>query len=97
MGKSRYIYEFGSLANKSSKLQINAYGNHFDQSKAEKALCYKGSFHPDVLPGILEGDFGLVWDGISAQSCIGNTGEYLKYNDPHKTSLYIASGIPVIV
>ena len=24
-------------------------------------------------------------------------GKYLKYNNPHKTSLYLASGIPVII
>lgn len=96
-GKSRYVYEFGSIANKETDILINVYGNKFDSSRASKALVYKGSFKPDELPGILEGNFGLVWDGVSAESCVGNTGEYLKYNDPHKTSLYIASGIPVIV
>ena len=25
------------------------------------------------------------------------SGEYLKYNNPHKLSLYLASGIPVII
>ncbi len=96
-GKSKYIYEFGSAMKNESNIRINVYGNKFDQSKAPDNICYKGSFNPDELPGILEGHFGLVWDGTSAQSCVGNTGEYLKYNDPHKTSLYIASGIPVIV
>lgn len=96
-GKSRYIYEFSLIANEKSNLTINAYGNNFDKSKASGSLIYKGSFKPDELPGILEGNFGLVWDGVSAESCVGNTGRYLKYNDPHKTSLYIASGIPVIV
>ena len=78
-------------------MKLNVYGNKFEQDKACEAICYKGSFKPDELPGILEGHFGLVWDGVSEESCVGNTGEYLKYNDPHKTSLYIASGIPVIV
>ena len=96
-GKSRYVYEFGRIADRSSNIKINVYGNKFDESKASKSIVYKGSFAPDVLPGIIEGNFGLVWDGISADSCVGNTGEYLKYNNPHKTSLYIVSGLPVIV
>lgn len=60
-------------------------------------MIYHGSFSPEDLPEHLEGAFGLVWDGTSAETCIGNTGEYLKYNNPHKTSLYLSSGIPVIV
>ena len=45
----------------------------------------------------MEGSFGLVWDGISVETCAGVYGEYLKVNNPHKTSLYLASGIPVII
>ena len=45
----------------------------------------------------MEGNYGLVWDGPSADSCEGNYGNYLKYNDPHKFSLYRAAGLPVIV
>lgn len=45
----------------------------------------------------MHGDFGLVWDGDSADACAGNTGAYLRYNNPHKTSLYLACGMPVIV
>ena len=41
--------------------------------------------------------FGLVWDGSSIEKCDGNTGEYLKYNNPHKLSLYLVSGIPVVI
>lgn len=96
-GKSRYVYEFGKCIDVNSNIVLNVYGNSFDQTKATAVMQYHGSFSPDVLPSIIEGDYGLVWDGISAESCVGNTGEYLKYNDPHKTSLYIASGIPVIV
>ena len=43
------------------------------------------------------GAFGLVWDGPSIKTCCGGMGEYLKYNSPHKFSLYLASLVPVIV
>jgi hypothetical protein len=45
----------------------------------------------------MEGSFGLVWDGETTQTCSGTYGEYLRINDPHKASLYLASGMPVII
>ena len=42
-------------------------------------------------------DFGLVWDGDRTDCCHGPFGEYLKYNTPHKLSLYLRAGLPVIV
>ena len=39
----------------------------------------------------------MVWDGNSIDSCSGDFGEYLQYNNPHKLSLYLASGIPVVI
>lgn len=44
-----------------------------------------------------DGDFGLVWDGDSLDSCTGPFGEYLRYNSPHKASFYLRAGLPVIV
>lgn len=62
-----------------------------------KNVTYCGSFAPDKLPYVLEGGFGLVWDGDSPDTCTGVFGNYLRYNAPHKTSLYLALGIPVII
>lgn len=39
----------------------------------------------------------MVWDGASVDECTGDWGEYLKINNPHKTSFYLRAGIPVIV
>lgn len=58
---------------------------------------YHGAFQPDELVGKLEGDFGLVWDGTSVDTCTGIFGNYLRLNDPHKLSLYLTAGLPVIV
>ena len=60
-------------------------------------IHYLGSFLPDEIPYVLNGSFGLVWDGESADTCKGAYGEYLKINNPHKTSLYLAAGLPVII
>lgn len=96
MGKCKYIYDICTDGH-NTNLDIHLYGNNYEDDKAVSNMIYHGSFKPEELPGHLVGDFGLVWDGMSAETCAGNTGEYLKYNNPHKTSLYLSSGMPVIV
>lgn len=61
-----------------------------------KWIEYEGKFAPDEISDI-KGDWGLVWDGDTIDSCAGRIGDYLKFNSSHKVSLYIASGKPVIV
>lgn len=58
---------------------------------------YDGQFVPSELNQHLLQNFGLVWSGDSIHSCTGHLGEYLKYNDPHKASLYLSNGIPIII
>ncbi|MBO9571455.1 MAG: hypothetical protein J7497_04510, partial [Chitinophagaceae bacterium] len=56
-----------------------------------------GVFSPDQ-PDLNENyHFGLVWEGKSLDACTGDLGEYMRYNNPHKFSLYLALGLPVIV
>ena len=45
----------------------------------------------------MNGKYGLVWVGDSIDTCKGGKGEYLKINNPHKLSLYLAVGLPVII
>ena len=75
----------------------NLYGVGFDESRALENETYFGSFLPDELPAALEGGFGLVWDGDNTETCSGVFGEYLRYNNSHKASLYLASGFPLVV
>lgn len=94
--KSGYIYELQKL--ELNDISFNLYGVNYDDCnlKNEK-IVYKGSELPSLLPTKLEGKYGLVWDGQVLETCMGDTGEYTRYNNPHKLSLYVASGIPVIV
>jgi len=98
-GKCKYIYDIfnHSGLQYNDKLLVHLYGIDYEEKEVNNNMNYHGSFSPEELPGVIEGDFGLVWDGTSTKTCTGNTGEYLKYNNPHKTSLYLASGMPVIV
>lgn len=60
-------------------------------------IHYEGMFTPEEVPAHLGKGFGLVWDGDSIDECNGLFGEYMKFNNPHKVSLYLSSGIPVII
>ena len=90
--KAGYIYSL-----KNQKFKLNLYGSNLNESFNNDNAEYKGSFSPDELIPNLKGSYGLVWDGSSAETCEGSYGRYLKYNNPHKVSLYIAAGLPVIV
>ena len=72
------------------------YGSGYHLKKNQN-IDYRGAVSPDKLPVLLDKGFGLVWDGNSIKTCDGPFGNYLRYNDPHKLSLYLASGIPVFI
>lgn len=93
--KAGYLYE---LNDSKHHFHLSLYGScfneeHFHYSKA----CYHGSYPPDKLIENLQGAYGLVWDGSSTKRCEGSYGKYLRINNPHKVSLYIAAGLPVII
>ena len=79
------------------KFKFNVYGTGTELDYLHKTVNYKGKFPPDELPDILDGNLGLIWDGSYNDEdeayCLKN---YTKYNNPHKLSLYIAAGLPVV-
>lgn len=77
------------------QVQVDVFGDGLTLTNSQ--LIDHGSKSPDELPQYLTDRFGLIWDGNSADTCSGEYGEYLKYNSPHKASLYLSSGLPVIV
>lgn len=94
--KSSFIYQLDAIA--SDNLQINLYGFGYDKKDDSKSsVNYLGLYSPDEIPYVIDGKWGLVWDGNSLSSCTGSTGEYLVYINQHKVSLYLASKIPVII
>ena len=79
-------------------IDIQLYGPNFDEKmKNYGNIHYGGSLLPDEVPQRLTKGFGLVWDGTSIDGCQGAAGQYLRYNNPHKLSLYLSSGLPVVI
>ena len=91
--KAKYLGELYKIKD----VNFNLYGKGYEYKDEDKNIEYKGSFLPDELTSKLEGKFGLIWDGDSIDTCNGVFGQYMRYNNPHKVSLYLVSEIPVIV
>lgn len=89
-GKADYLYELPE------EPDFNLYGAGFEGAE-KRNVHYMGEFSPEELIPNLQGSFGLVWDGPSANTCTGAFGDYLRINNPHKTSLYLAAGLPVVI
>jgi hypothetical protein len=92
--KAPFVKKLDELA--SGNLKFHLYGSHFHAIQSENVV-YHGVLDPRRMTSDMKGSFGLVWDGTELATCAGNTGQYLRYNNPHKLSLYLAAGLPVIV
>lgn len=93
--RNAFLYKMGSVM---TGWDMDLYGKGFDgQESHGQQLRYHGFMASNDFIARAEADFGLVWDGDSTEECTGDWGEYLRINDPHKTSFYLRAGIPVIV
>ena len=103
-GKDKPVIYAGHLTSEKSTFEYNLpegfrcnlYGSDYSGPVSDN-VRYMGVFDPMTLMNVMEGSFGLVWEGDSCMGCSGAYGDYLTFNNPHKIALYIASGFPVIV
>lgn len=91
--KAAYVYKL----NKIKGVTFNLFGANYIEENSYDNIYYFGTFLPDELVKNIQGKYGLVWDGDSIETCSGGKGEYLRINNPHKLSLYLAVGLPVII
>ena len=91
MEKAAYIRQLDTIS-----IAFNLYGMGCEDVNAPN-IQYFGSFTSKQLPKMLEGRFGWVWDGDSVETCSGIFGRYMLYNNPHKISMFLACGFPVII
>lgn len=94
LSKSTFIYSLGQL-----NVRFNIYGPGFSKQllpPGTSNITWGGVFNPDEIAQKIDGSFGLIWDGSGIDKCDEILGNYLIYNNPHKCSLYIAAGLPLI-
>lgn len=91
--KCGYLKDIGTLCH----IHFHLYGSNYSLENQMANVTYHGIVDSGVLPSMLTAGFGLVWDGSSIARCDGTYGNYLRYNNPHKLSLYLASGLPVVI
>ncbi|MHC5228628.1 sugar transferase [Enterococcus sp. LJL99] len=83
------------LENWSSQIPLQAFGR-IGQLTLDASIDYRGEFHQsDLLRIIPREGIGLAWDSKIIGG--GDYQQYTRYNAPHKLSLYLALGIPIIV
>ncbi|MBS9335365.1 sugar transferase [Fructobacillus sp. M1-13] len=58
------------------------------------SVDWVGSFSPEDIPLVLKSGFGLLWDSDYEDKLFQS---YTKVNAPHKASLYLKAGLPLIV
>ncbi|AUJ29493.1 galactofuranosyltransferase [Liquorilactobacillus hordei] len=91
LSKSKFLLDFNT-----KKYELDLFGPN-PAEKYGEGVSYLGEYKSSELPEHLNQSYGLVWDGTSLETCEGFVGKYLMYNNPHKTSLYLSCGLPVII
>ncbi|MBP5371200.1 MAG: hypothetical protein J6Y55_04670 [Bacteroidales bacterium] len=92
--KSGFLQDMNKITETS--LSYNLYGVIREELKTPSFVTYKGLFSPNDV-SVVEGEWGLLWDGNSIENCEGQFGRYLEIIAPHKFSLYLACGLKIIV
>jgi hypothetical protein len=94
--KATYIYD--KKLGRFDSFQLSVYGQHFEKERLNGSMVtYKGMFSPDAPDLPEKYHFGLIWEGESIDTCTGQFGQYIRFNNPHKFSLYLSLNLPVIV
>jgi hypothetical protein len=92
--KTAFIQKLGQLP----QLSFSIYGSGYSENRAfPENAAYKGVFPPYELVHNLQGSFGLVWYGSDIENFTGSYSSYLTAISPHKLSLFVMAGIPMIV
>lgn len=93
LSKSPFLENIGQIPG----ITFHVYGEGCSGAMlAQPNLHYHGIYQAHELPSMIEGSYGLIWDGASTGHPTDALGRYMQYIHHHKLSLYILAGMPVI-
>ena len=95
-GQSGFLKEW-SESGFIKTFHVNVYGPHMEFPIEGNTFSYEGEYSADTIIEHISGSFGLVWNGESIHTLSGAMGDYYRYATPHKMSMYLMAGMPVIV
>lgn len=93
--KNAFLY---TLAENEHNYDLELCGRGLNAAEIKASCVHYHGFVSDVK--LIENDkfnYGLVWDGASLDECEGPYGEYLRFNNPLKASMYVRCHLPLIV
>ncbi|MBO9634847.1 MAG: hypothetical protein J7578_17180 [Chitinophagaceae bacterium] len=98
LAESPFLERLNELLPQNEGVLFKVYGQPYSpRLQEQRNLEYMGVSEPYGLPAKLEGAYGLIWDGNGLEAAEDSIADYLNYISPHKASLYILSGIPLIL
>lgn len=98
LAESPFLERLNELLPNNESVIFKVYGQPCSpRMQEQRNLEYMGVSEPYGLPAKLEGAYGLIWDGNGLEAAEDHIADYLNYISPHKASLYLLSGIPLIV
>lgn len=92
--KSKFVDRLSSIK---GQMKFRLFGKKDNELKLSDTVSYAGVVSPEKLITSLDRGLGLVWDGPEINTAAGLLGNYLRFNNPHKTSLYLSAGLPVLI
>lgn len=94
--KNQFIVQLAAMSRTYDLYLYGNYRNYTPALSGSNLYCHNFMPHERLISQV-QAHYALVWDGDSTQSCVGDFGSYLQYNTPHKISLYLRMGLPLIV
>jgi hypothetical protein len=98
LAKSLFLEKLEEWLKANTSIYLNLYGPFVSAAMLKSSnVKFRGLHQPYSLPDLIEGSFGLIWDGDDVKGPVGSLGNYMHYITHHKFSLYILCNLPVIL